>query len=71
MTANVQALSTDIAILLLDWLNDATSSRSSRSEFPVGPIIRLVDSLLKETAPSNTECRKALEEIKLRLQKEL
>jgi hypothetical protein len=65
---NIQALSTDIAILLRDWLNESTASRTSRGEFPVTSISRVIDRLLKEVSPSNAEGRKVYEEIKLRLQ---
>jgi len=66
-TVNIQALSTDIAILLKDWLNDATASRSTRDDFPTASVVRVLDSLVKDLSPSNSEGRKVYEEIKQRL----
>ena len=66
--ANIQALATDIAILLRDWLNDVSSSSS---DFPTSTITRTIDTLFRETTTSNAEGRKVLEELRIRLQREL
>jgi len=70
--ANIQALSADIAILLSDWLNEAVRPRSgsSRAEFRADTIAQVVDGLLREVTPSNSETRKTYEEILRRIRNE-
>ena len=54
--ANVQFVSSDIAILLHDWVTEALrpQSTSSKHEFPVGLVDSTVDTYIRELLPSNT-----------------
>ncbi|KZT72803.1 nucleoporin [Daedalea quercina L-15889] len=69
--ANVQSISSDIAVLLTDWLDDAKrpQSAASRSEFPVYRIDQAVDQYLAELNPSRTETKAAYEDIKRQLRR--
>lgn len=69
--ANVQSISSDIAVLLTDWLEDARrpQSAASRSEFPVYRIDQAVDQYLAELNPSRTETKAAYENIKRTLRR--
>jgi len=53
--ANVQFVSSDIAILLHDWITEALrpQSTSSNHDFPVGLVDSIVDTYIKELLPSN------------------
>jgi nuclear pore complex protein Nup155 len=52
--ANVQAISSDIAVLLHDWLDEMKrpSSQMERSAFPVGRIDQYVDAYIRELEPA-------------------
>ncbi|KAF9455109.1 nucleoporin [Macrolepiota fuliginosa MF-IS2] len=67
--ANVQAISSDIAVLLNDWLEEALRPQSSIStaEFPVGRIDSTIDHYLSELEPSRSETKKVYENIKRQL----
>ncbi|TFY65154.1 hypothetical protein EVJ58_g2157 [Rhodofomes roseus] len=69
--ANVQSISSDIAVLLTDWLEDVKrpQSAASRSEFPVYRIDQAVDQYLAELNPSRTETKAAYETIKRQLRR--
>ncbi|KAI0639300.1 nucleoporin [Trametes polyzona] len=69
--ANVQAISSDIAVLLTDWIEDAKrpQSAASRGEFPVFRIDQAVDQYLAELEPSRTETKAAYEAIKRQLRR--
>ncbi|KAI0082270.1 nucleoporin [Panus rudis PR-1116 ss-1] len=72
--ANVQHLSSDIAILLTDWLEEAKrpqagGARTVRGEFPVYRIDQAVDQYLSELAPDRTETKVAYENIKRQLRR--
>ncbi|KAG9314302.1 nucleoporin [Chiua virens] len=67
--ASVQATSTDIAILLSDWLEEAKRPQSSavHAELPAGRIDAAVGQYLAELDSSNTETRVIYEGIKRQL----
>ena len=69
--ANVQSISSDIAVLLTDWLEDAKrpQSAAARGEFPVYRIDQAVDQYLAELVPSRTETKAAYENIKRQLRR--
>ncbi|GLB36074.1 putative non-repetitive/WGA-negative nucleoporin C-terminal [Lyophyllum shimeji] len=69
--ANVQAISSDIAVLLSDWLNEAKRPQAlaGRGEFPVGRIDRAVDQYLAELEPGREETKAIYESIKRELRR--
>ncbi|KAH8099410.1 nucleoporin [Cristinia sonorae] len=69
--ANVQAVSSDIAVLLTDWVDAARrpQSGSARSEFPVFRIDTAVDQYLSELEPSRTETKASYEAVKRQLRR--
>lgn len=69
--ANVQAISSDIAILLTDWVEEAKrpQSAAARGEFPVFRIDQAVEQYLAELEPSRTETKAAYEAIKRQLRR--
>ena len=69
--ANVQAISSDIAVLLSDWLEDVKRphSFSSSGEFPVGRIDQFVDQYLSELEPSRSDTRASYDSIKRQLRR--
>ncbi|KIL70918.1 hypothetical protein M378DRAFT_95691 [Amanita muscaria Koide BX008] len=68
---NVQTISSDIAVLLLDWLEEAKRSQSSirRGEFPAGRIDSAIGQYLIELAPNRAETRRIYEDIKRQLRR--
>ncbi|KZT06007.1 nucleoporin [Laetiporus sulphureus 93-53] len=66
---NLQAISSDIAVLLTDWLEEAKrpQSAAAQKEFPVNRIDRAVDHYLSELDQSRTETKAAYENIKRQL----
>ncbi|KAF8213123.1 nucleoporin [Mycena galopus ATCC 62051] len=70
---NVQAVSSDIAVLLGDWIEDAKRPQSSTGrrvdEFPVGRIHLAVEQYLVELEPTRTETKEAFENIKRQLRR--
>ncbi|KAJ6575033.1 nucleoporin [Mycena capillaripes] len=70
---NVQAVSSDIAVLLSDWIEDAKRPQSSTGrrvdEFPVGRIHLAVEQYLAELEASRTETKEAFENIKRQLRR--
>ncbi|KDQ63476.1 hypothetical protein JAAARDRAFT_695291 [Jaapia argillacea MUCL 33604] len=67
---NVQAVSSDIAILLTDWLRDANRPQAPAArEFPVDRIDLAVDQYLSELEPSSSETRATYEAIKRQLRR--
>ncbi|KAF7306859.1 Nucleoporin [Mycena indigotica] len=64
---NVQAVSSDIAVLLLDWVEDAKRPHSSSGrrvdDFPVGRIHAQVEQYMAELDQSRTETRKTFEHV--------
>ncbi|KAI0348539.1 nucleoporin [Trametopsis cervina] len=70
--ANVQAVSSDIAVLLTDWLDDVRRPQSpaSRGDFPVYRIDQAVDQYLAEVENSRTETKSAYETVKRQLRRE-
>ncbi|EMD42139.1 hypothetical protein CERSUDRAFT_90739 [Gelatoporia subvermispora B] len=69
--ANVQAISSDIAVLLSDWLEEAKRPQSvaAKSEFPVFRIDQTVDQYLAELEPSRTETKATYEDVKRQLRR--
>ncbi|KAF9462165.1 nucleoporin [Collybia nuda] len=70
--ANVQAISSDIAILLSDWLEEAKRPQSSmvgKGEFPVGRIDLAVDQYLGELETSRVETKTTYELVKRQLRR--
>lgn len=68
---NVQAISSDIAVLLKDWLEDAKrpQSTAARDEFPVYRIDQAVDQYLAELEPSRVDTKSVYDEIKRQLRR--
>ncbi|KAJ7706259.1 nucleoporin [Mycena rosella] len=70
---NVQAVSSDIAILLNDWIDDAKRPQSSTGrrvdEFPVGRIHLAVEQYLVELEATRTQTRDTFEDIKRQLRR--
>ncbi|KAJ7125656.1 nucleoporin [Mycena crocata] len=70
---NVQAISSDIAILLSDWIEDAKRPQSSTGrrvdEFPVSRIDHAVDQYLVELEATRTETKEKFENIKRQLRR--
>ncbi|KAL4242212.1 non-repetitive/WGA-negative nucleoporin family protein [Abortiporus biennis] len=69
--ANVQAVSSDIAVLLTDWIEEAKRPQSAASlgEFPVFRIDQAVDQYLAELEPSRKETKISYENIKRQLRR--
>lgn len=69
--ANVQALSSEIAVLITDWLNETLRPQSSisRAEFPAGRMDVAIVQYLSELEPSRAEARAAYENIKRQLRR--
>ncbi|KAJ7634229.1 nucleoporin [Mycena polygramma] len=70
---NVQAVSSDIAVLLGDWIEDAKRPQSSTGrrvdEFPVGRIHLAVEQYLAELEATRTETKDAFENIRRQLRR--
>ncbi|KAF8971407.1 nucleoporin [Flammula alnicola] len=69
--ANVQAVSSEIAILITDWLAEATRPQANvlRAEFPVGCIDSAIDQYLSELEPGRVETKTLYENAKRQLRK--
>jgi len=69
--ANVQAISSDIAVLLADWLEEVKRPQSSvgREEFPVGRMDLAVDQYLAELEPSRDQTKAVYESVKRQLRR--
>ncbi|CAL1695590.1 unnamed protein product [Somion occarium] len=69
--ANVQHVSSDIAVLLNDWLEDVKRPQSSaaRAEFPVYRIDQALDQYLSELEPSRQETKSLYEGVKRQLRR--
>lgn len=68
---NVQVLNSEIAILITDWLAEATRPQANilRAEFPVSRMDAAIDQYLSELAPTNTETRTLYENAKRQLRR--
>ncbi|KAL1748480.1 Non-repetitive/WGA-negative nucleoporin C-terminal-domain-containing protein [Schizophyllum fasciatum] len=69
---NVQMVSSDIAVLLTDWLNEARRPQpkpQARGEMPVGRLDELVEQYLREVAPDRPATRKMYEEVQRQLRR--
>jgi nuclear pore complex protein Nup155 len=63
--ANVQAISSDIAVLLSDWVEAARRPQSSLGrEFPVGRVDQAINQYLTELEPGQTDTKALYEEVK-------
>lgn len=69
--ANVQTISSDIAVLLMDWIEEVQrpQSAAARAEFPVYRIDQAVDQYLSELESSRTETKSAYEAVKRQLRR--
>ncbi|KAF8647929.1 hypothetical protein AX16_006461 [Volvariella volvacea WC 439] len=70
--ANVQTLSSDIAVLLSDWLERAKRPQHSpneRIDFPAGRVDVAIDQYLAELEPNRTETKRLYEDIKRQLRR--
>ncbi|KIK70905.1 hypothetical protein GYMLUDRAFT_32985 [Collybiopsis luxurians FD-317 M1] len=69
--ANVQAISSDIAILLSDWLEEAKRPNSTvgRGEFPVGRMDSAIDQYIAELNADRVETKAKYEAIKRQLRR--
>ncbi|KAF8846309.1 nucleoporin [Paxillus ammoniavirescens] len=69
--SSVQAISSDIAVLLSDWLEEAKRPQSltARAELPVGRIDVAVGQYLSELDSSSTETKVVYESIKRQLRR--
>ncbi|KAG9222729.1 hypothetical protein CCMSSC00406_0004643 [Pleurotus cornucopiae] len=68
--ANVQTMSSEIAVLFADWLEEAKRPQStlvSRGEFPVGRLDLAINQYMAELEPTRAETRKLYENIKRQL----
>lgn len=66
MQASVQWLSGDMAILISDWVREATKPQSSipRREFPINLLDETIDLYLRELARDRDETRRMFENAK-------
>jgi nuclear pore complex protein Nup155 len=68
--ANVQAISSDIAVLLSDWVEAAKRPQSTIArEFPVGRIDQAIDQYLSELEPSKVDTRALYDGVKRSLRR--
>ncbi|KAH9487013.1 putative nucleoporin [Psilocybe cubensis] len=69
--ANVQAISGEFAILITDWVTEATRPQANvlRAEFPVGRVDAAIDQYLSELEPARTETKALYEEAKRQLRR--
>ncbi|KAF9481024.1 nucleoporin [Pholiota conissans] len=69
--ANVQTISSEISILLSDWLAEATRPQANilRSEFPAGRVDAAIDQYLAELEPGRAETKAMYENAKRQLRK--
>lgn len=69
--ANVQTISSEIAILITDWINEATrpQAKSLRLEFPVARVDSAIDHYLSELETSRRETKALYENARRELRK--
>lgn len=69
--ANVQTISSEIAVLLTDWIAESTrpQAKALRLEFPVARMDSAIDHYVSELEPSRTETRALYENAKRELRK--
>ncbi|KAF8587314.1 nucleoporin [Ramaria rubella] len=67
----VQFLSSDIAILISDWLDQAIRPQSTiaRGEFPANLLDETVNQYLRELEPQRTETRELYENLRVRIRR--
>ncbi|TRM60230.1 Non-repetitive/WGA-negative nucleoporin C-terminal-domain-containing protein [Schizophyllum amplum] len=69
---NVQMVSSDIAVLLSDWLREARRPQpapQARGEVPVARLDEVVDQYLREVAPDRPKTRELYEEVRRQLRR--
>jgi len=68
---NVQAISSDIAVLLKDWVDDARNPQTlaSQGDFPVDLLDRTIGKYLEELSPDRRESRSIFEDVKRQLRR--
>ena len=66
---HVQWVSSDIAVLLSDWLDEVIRPHSSipRREFPANVVDESVDQYLRELVASQDDTKRLYKEIKVKL----
>jgi nuclear pore complex protein Nup155 len=69
--ANVQTISSEIAILITDWINEATrpQAKTLRLEFPVARVDSAIDHYLSELETSRRETKTLYENARRELRK--
>ncbi|KAF9568469.1 nucleoporin [Agrocybe pediades] len=69
--SNVQITSSEIAVLITDWLQEATRPQASvlRAEFPAGRVDAAIDQYLAELQPNRVETKTLYENAKRLLRK--
>lgn len=69
--ANVQTISSEIAVLIADWIAEATrpQAKALRVEFPVARMDSAIDHYISELEPSRTEARALYENAKKELRR--
>ena len=67
---NIQLISTDIAILLKDWVEDARRSASlERQNMPVELLERTIAKYLEELSPSRKDTKVTFEDVRRQLRR--
>lgn len=67
---NIQHISSDIAVLLKDWVEDARRPASlAREELPIDLLDRIVTKYLEELDPGRKETRTMFEDVKRQLRR--
>jgi nuclear pore complex protein Nup155 len=69
--ANVQTISSEIAVLIADWIAEAIrpQAKALRVEFPVARMDSAIDHYISELEPSRTEARALYENAKKELRR--
>jgi len=69
--ANVQTISSEIAVLVADWITEATrpQAKTLRVEFPVARMDSAIDHYISELGPNRKETRTLYENAKRELRK--
>lgn len=67
----MQAISSDIAVLLKDWVEDARRPEAAltRGDFPVDLLDRTISEYLKELRPDRKETKETYEDAKRQLRR--
>lgn len=68
---NIQTISSDIAVLLKDWVEDARRPQSSFSggDLPIDLLDRTIAKYMEELAPDRRETKSIFEDVKRQLRR--